>query len=324
MTSLLDLLKAKKQDLAAGKRRKTIKPAEGTTRFRILPSWRKTPGQPFWADFGQHFVKNHAGEIQAIYMCTDKTFGKPCAICDAVKLGIKSATDDSTMKLLKDAGANARVLVNAIKYDAAGTPSEVEILELAPTAFESMVGVMTEWEEAGQSIMDLATGRDVLVTRTGTGINTKYTVQVSAKSTPVSPSVMEKLHDLDQYIQQESTEMATRTLNSVRSVSGLLPAPASSGLPAAAAGAGMSIADEYEAAPAPARPAARPVEFEDVPWVEPTPVVAPAPVAAPVAPAPVAPAPVAAAPVAAPVAAAPVADSNADSELDALLASLGS
>lgn len=320
MSSLLELLKQKKQDIAAGRRRKTIKPAEGTTRYRILPSWRKSPGQPFWADFGQHFIKDAAGQIQAIYICTDKTFGKPCAICDAVRQGIKSATDDTTMKLLKDAGANARVLVNAVKYDHAGNPSDVEILELAPTAFEALLGVAAEWEEAGQSIMDLTTGRDVLVTRTGTGLNTKYVVQVSAKSTPAPAGCMDKVHDLDAYVQQESTEMATRALNSVRAVSGLLPAPSvASGLPAAAAAGAMSIADEYEVAAAPApRPTpagAAPQQFEDVPWVETA--AAPAP-AAPVAPAPVAaqPAPVAAAPAAA---AAP----SGDPELDELLKSLG-
>lgn len=322
MSSLLELLRAKKQDLAAGKRRKTIKPAEGSTRFRILPSWRKSPDQPFWADFGQHFIKNHAGEIQSVYMCTDKTFKKPCAVCEAVKQGIKSATDDATMKILKDASSSARVLVNAIKFNNDGTASDVEILELAPTVFDALVTVMEEWEAAGQSLMDPVNGRDVLINRTGSGLNTKYTVMASAKMTPVPAGALDKLHDLDQYVQQESTELATRALNSVRAVAGLLPAPSASGLPAAAAAAGMAIADEYEAAPAPARAAAAapaPGTFEDVPWVET--VATPAPAA--VAPAPVA----AAAPAARPAPVAPVAPaapaaSAADDELDALLQSL--
>lgn len=113
-------------------RRKTVKPTDGTTRWRILPSWRGA-GQQFYHDFGQHFVKDSTGKILAIYMCTEKTYGRPCQVCDAIRDGAKSAADDFTMKMLKDAGAGSRVLVNAIQLDGPA-PTEVNILELAPGA----------------------------------------------------------------------------------------------------------------------------------------------------------------------------------------------
>lgn len=311
MSALLDLLKQKKQDLAAGKRRKTIKPTDGRGRYRILPSWRGD-GQQFWHDFGQHFVKNAAKEITAIYMCTDKTFGRPCSVCEAIGQGIKSATDDYTMEILKDARSTGRVLLNVLHLDGP-TPGEVQILELPPTVFGQVIEIAQEWEEAGESIFALNGGKDIIVSREGSGKNTKYTSQVAAKSLPVDPSVLAKLHNLDEYVRQESSEQMARALNSVRSVSGLLPAPsASSGLPAAASAAGAATLvddDPYAAAPPPVRRAAPAESVEDV---TPRPVVRPAAAPAP-APAPA----VAAAPAA-------VADSSlGDPELDALLNELG-
>ena len=312
--SLLALLKAKKQDLAAGKRRKTVKPTDGTTRWRILPSWRGA-GQQFWHDFGQHFVKNAAKEITAIYMCTDKTFGKPCAVCEAVSQGMKAATDDHTMEILKDARSTGRILLNALHLDGP-TPTEVQVLELPPTVFNMLIEIAEEWEAADDSVFDIAKGKDILIGRTGTGKTTKYTVQVGAKVTPVPAGVMDKLHDLDEYVAQESNERQLRALNSVRSVSGLLAAPSSSSTPtprplAAAAAAPIEEDDPYAVATPPARKAApAPAaavadEVTDVVDVAPKPV----PKAAP------APAPKAAAVVAA--------ESTGDSDLDDLLNQLG-
>ena len=303
MSSLLELLKAKKADLAAaaGNRKKTIKPIDGTGRYRILPSWRGE-GQQFWHDFGQHFVKKADGTIAAIYMCTEKTYGRPCDVCSAIENGIKGATDDHTIEQLKEAKSGSRVLVNAIHVEK--TPNQVDILELPPTAFAMVVAIMQEWEEAGESVLDLDKGKDFLITRTGTGLKTKYTVQVAAKAAPLPAGAMSMLNNLDEYVQQESEAQQQRAMLAVRSVSGLLPAPAGarpSGLPAAAASMGAASLDDddmYAAAPAPVKKAAAPV-------AEATDVAAKPPKAA-------------AAPVAAPATA-----TDEDEELNRLIAELG-
>lgn len=307
MSSLLDLLKAKKQSIDASNRKKTAKPPLNTSRWRILPSWRGE-GQQFWHDFGQHFVKDASGKMMAIYMCSDKTYGRPCAVCDAIHTGIKSSSDDFTAKLLKDAGSSGRILVNALQLDGP-TPTEVQILELAPSAFNAIISIAQEWEEAGESIFDPVKGKDILITRTGAGLLTKYTVQVAAKALPLPDGVLTRLNDLDTYVAQESSEQQLRALNSVRSVAGLLEGPAvRTGLPAAAAALGAATLVEEDpyavAAPPPKR-------------VAPVAVVEDVIVKAPVA--------VKAAVVAAkaPVAAAP-ADDTGDAELDAMLAALGS
>lgn len=302
MSALLALLQKKKQYIDAGKRGKTAKIPDGRSRWRFFPSWRGE-GQAFWHDFGQHFIKKPDGTMAAVYICTDKTFGKPCEVCDAIGQATKACTDDATMKLLADSGAAGRVLVNAFHLDG-DKPGEVQILELPPTVFNELVGIATEWEEGGESIFDVTAGREVVINRSGAGKLTKYSAQVSAKNSVAVPGVeiLKKLHDLDAYVQQESEERRARALNSVRSTAGLLTAPGTgftpsvpAGLPLAAAGAATLMDDDEPAAPPPRRTAAPAADVEDV--VERA-------------------APKAAAPAAA------VSESTGDADLDELLAGL--
>lgn len=308
MSSLLELLRQKKQDLAAtGNRIKTSKPGDGTSRWRILPSWRGA-GHLFHHEFGQHFIKDSMGKVLSVYACTEKTYNRPCPVCDALRQGSASVSDDITGKLLKDASSSERILVNALLVSGPN-PSEVQILELAPTAFRALIDICYEWEEAGQSILDLDTGKDIMITRSGAGLLTKYVLQVSAMSKPVPADVLTRLHNLDDYVNQESSEVQIRALNSIRSVTGLLAAPSTSGLPAAAQLLGAShIEDPYAVAAPPVRPApVRPVAAAMIEDVAPKPVPVPAPT-----------------PKAAvkPVAV-PADEPTGDAELDAMLAELG-
>lgn len=304
--SLLALLQQKKQDMQASKRRRAAKIPDGKSRWRILPSWRGE-GQQFWHDFGQHFIKDATGKVAAVYVCTERTYGRPCEICSTVQSAIKSATDDATMKVLADAKAAGRVLVNALHLDGP-TPGEVQVLELAPGLFESIVGIAEEWEAAGESIFDVAGGKELIIERKGSGKQTEYSAQAAAKVMhKVAADVLKKLHDLDEYVKQESSEQQLRALNTVRAVAGLLPAPAAGrpGMPAAAASAAVIEDDDpYAVATPPARAAAKAAAEDAVEVTKPA--------AAPAAAKPAAPA--------APTAA--VAESTGDPELDELLRSV--
>lgn len=278
MSNLLALLKDKQQQLASRNRAKTAKIPDGRSRWRILPSWRGGGDDQFWHDFAAHYVKNAKGEMQAVYVCVDKTYGRPCEICDAVAHAVKHATDDATMELLAQAKANGRVLVNAIHLDGPN-PTTVQILELAPTAFGMIVGIAAEYEEAGESIFDVTAGKDLVITREGAGKQTKYSVMPAAKTTPVGKDVLTKLHNLDDYVKQESSEQHLRAINAVRNVSGALPAPAGTSLSTRAGAGGLPagaviVEDEYATAPPPAKATAAP---------KPAAAKAAAPAAAPVA-----------------------------------------
>lgn len=299
MSSLLELLKQKQQDMAASRKGRTVKIPDGASRWRLMGHWKGEEKFP-WHDFGQHFIKDASGKVAAVYVCAQKTHGKPCAVCDAVAQGIKSAVDDETMKLLTEAKSGAgRVLFNAVLLNDSGE-QKVEILEMPGTAFEQLIVAATEWEEAGESIFGMK-GKDVIFNRSGKGLGTTYTVTVAAKSKAMQASLDKKLHDLDDYVSAETSDAQMRALNSVRAISGLLPAPAASGMRGVAL---LESDDPYEAAPRPAaRAVAKVEEFEDVPDTS-APAVKPAAVKAATKPAAVA------------------STSTGDEDLDALLAGL--
>lgn len=337
MSALSDLLKQKKQDLAAaaGRVKRVAKIPDGRSRWRILGSWRGE-GQQFWHDFGQHFVKNASKQLAAIYICTEKTFGRPCAVCEAIKTGLAGATDDATMELLKEAKSGGKILVNAIQLDLPDEkPAEVQILELGTTLFEQIVGVAQEYEDNGDSLF----AHDLIFTREGTGLKTKYSVMPAAASKKLPAEI--KLNNLDEYVQQESEAQRNRALLSVQAVAGMLPAPTrTTGLPVAAEEGSMIVEDEYATAPVKATPAATKTVVDENPFEDvPDSVTAPAKAAA-AAPAEIDPdeaaliemqkkveakkkaAAAAAAKAAEAAKPAAAADSSGDPELDELLANL--
>ena len=300
---LAALIAKAKQNVDSRNRAKTVKPAEGTSRWRILPPVSETAN--FYADFGQHFIKDMTGAVKAVYVCVDKTFGKPCSICSALEQAIKQTTDDVMLDTLTQAKSSGRVLLNALHTNGPN-PGEPVILELAPGTFADFVNILNEW---GGEMLDLSKGRDIIIERTGKGKQTKYSVTVAGKETavPNATEVMKKATDLDKYVRQESEEGMRRALTNVAAVAGLLPPEPASAAPSMRdVMVDEDVTASIPTAPAPAAPAA--------------PVVSAAPVAPAIeVPATPAPAPAAAAPAPAAAAAAPV----VDSELASLIAALG-
>lgn len=311
--SLLDLIASKRTAIAANNRAKTVKPKDGRNRVRILPRWDGDATKPFWQDFGSHYIKDAAGQFVAAYICADRTFNRPCAICEGIGQAMKATRDDGLVKLLKDANAAPRVLLNVLIVDSE-KPNEPQILELAPSAFNGILGLIQEW---GPDMLNMTGGRDVIIERAGTGLSTKYTVAPCAQTTNVDPGILSRAANLDDYVKQESNEGQTKALNGLRSAIGL-PAPGDTSALLSAPGA-STLAAVTLVAPAVAAPAA-PVAHDmyataTAPAVAAPVVAQPAPVAAPVVTQP--------APVVTQAPAAPNASSaTGDAELDQLLASL--
>lgn len=223
MSSLLDLINARKASL---NRVKTLKPPVGRSRYRILPSWRVGSDDPtFWMDYGQHFVKDATGQIKAVYVCEDKTFGRPCPVCDAINHGVTYAPDDLSIKRLTDAKANGRVLLNVLHLDGP-TPNQVQILEIAPSVFNGQKGVggilslFQDWPD----LVDLVKGSDIVIEKSGAGMDTRYGVSAVPASTKLDPAIMSQVHDLDKFVASESEESKRKALASVSAITGVLPA----------------------------------------------------------------------------------------------------
>jgi hypothetical protein len=247
-SKLMALLASKKQ--AMKKVAKTVKPQTGKNRVRILPGWRKGEEFVWFHDFGQHFVKNAADELQAVYLCTSATYEKPCEVCAALSVASKGVTDDETLEVLGQARANKSILVNALMLDST-EPNTPVILELKSGVFGEILEIIEEYE--GKPL-DPELGQEIIITREGTGKLTKYKAMIGPKVYKVPPAALTQLHDLDAYVKQESDENKRKAIAAVNSVAGFLPAPSGSDVPKTTA--------SRLAAPAKA-PAA--TEFEDVP-----------------------------------------------------------
>lgn len=222
--SLQDLIAGKQKDIAAKKARaSTLKPADGKHSYRILPSWRGGEEKQFWHDYSMHFIKTveSGAKPAAVYLCVDKTYGKPCEVCESIKKAMAVSADDAMTKRLKDAQSAQRYLMNVLHLT--GTePAKVQVLELGTTAFEAVCALIGEWGD----ITDITDkGRDIVITRTGVGMDTKYTVQPAAANKPVPAAAVTQLINLDEFVAQENPAGEVKALTAVGSIIGIM-APA--------------------------------------------------------------------------------------------------
>lgn len=215
---LMELMKAKKAQLKP--KAKTLKPKPGGNRYVLLPGWRVGEEHIWYHDFGQHFIKNAAGEIQAIYPCADKTYGDQCPICDGLTKAIRMSSDDETVKLLKEAVSGQSFLMNVLALDEEDDALP-QILQLGKLAYGQLVETVEQW---GVAVFDPTEPLVIVVNRDGKGLNTKYTVQPSPKKHTLPKNILSKLNNLDEYVKQENEEQQRRALSAINSVAGLLPA----------------------------------------------------------------------------------------------------
>lgn len=216
---IMDLVRKKRQAIQAssGRREKTHKPQPGKSRFRILPGW-KEGDVTFFRDFGSHFIKDTNDDLKAVYICTEKTNQQACPICEGIAAGISASSDDAVIAALKESQSSNRILFNALHLDG-DDPNSPVILDLTPTTAEKIFDLMGDYG----NVTDLDEGTDILINRTGKGLNTEYSIIPAPKSNTVDKAVLANLHDLDAYVQQEYDEGKNKAIAAVSTVSGLLP-----------------------------------------------------------------------------------------------------
>jgi len=233
--SALDRLKKFKQTQESKKAtfKKTAKIPDGRSVLRILPGGEKDRGL-FFQPFANHFIKDNKGQLKAVYVCSEETFDKPCEICEMIndgkreirsRLGKDAAEHDPTFKMLDEARAKGRVLVNAINVTAGET--EPQIYEFPKSLFEKdLMDVLEEMALEGDDFEENM-GIDVVVKRSGSGRDTRYTLSLAKKQSETSPAMLEKMEDLYGYAQQESEAKKAKAITALASSThGKLPAPA--------------------------------------------------------------------------------------------------
>jgi len=241
---LMALMAAKKASMK--KVEKTSKIEPGENRIVLLPGWRGEEDPTWWHDFGQHFIKDAAGQIQAVYLCTNATFEKECDVCKALGAAGRAAADDDVSKVLEEARASKSVLINALHLDSK-EPNTPKITEIKRGVFEQLVDICTEYE--GKPL-DPNGAIIIKITRDGKGLNTKYTAMPTAKTMKIDAAILGKLNNLDEYVKQESEENLRRAIGAVNSVAGLAAPVASTGSSAARLAA-PAPADDLDDLPAP-------------------------------------------------------------------------
>ncbi|WP_342234561.1 hypothetical protein [Inquilinus sp. OTU3971] len=206
MSSMMDIIKAKRSQIAAqtGRGGDIKKPRDGKNRIRVLPAWRTGTGQvePFWHDFGQHWIKDTSGAVKAVVGCKEKSYGHACEMCDFLAEKSREIADDDLLKALGEAKAKGTIIVNVLILD--GDASEKEapsIYQLTPTTFDQVLAVMDEYGD----ITDPKEGTDLVIEKSGKGLNTEYKVMAAAKSQPVPAAALGRLHNLDDFVKAEMT-----------------------------------------------------------------------------------------------------------------------
>jgi len=243
------LIAAKQKEMSAKKaRQSTLKPAEGNHSYRIMPSWRGGEDKQFWHDFGMHFVKNQESgdKPAAVYLCTEKTYGKPCSVCDGIRKYMQMSGDDKLTEMLKKAGSTQRYLLNVLHLSGP-EPTKVQIMEVGQGVFDDICAMIGEFGD----ITDPNSGIDFKIKREGSGLDTKYTVMPSAKSEPVPKAALNNLPNLDEFVAQENPAGEAKAIAAVAKIIGISgPAAAPAvGSSRAAAIPDLSEAEEADFAP---------------------------------------------------------------------------
>lgn len=188
-----------------------IKPKEGVNRYRILvPDRKNAPWIPangqFWADLGVHWIKAGENEKPIVVLgCESTVYQRPSRIAPLIDQAINSAIDEESKKLFQSWKAKLSVLVNVLdRSKGSPNPDEPQILELTPTTWGAVMGMIQQYDDEGEDILDAESGMDIIITRTGKGLNTQYSVNVApGKSQPVPAAALKGCHDLLSHIEKE-------------------------------------------------------------------------------------------------------------------------
>lgn len=224
----LAMIKSQKNKYSRNTSR-TVKLKEGKTRIRLLQA---NPTAKFWADLGVHWIKPEKGAKPiAVVGCHDHVHGTPCPVCTMIEKCMKSAVDDESLGIYKDMKTKKSVLVAALIRSGEDKSDDPVILELTPTTFGNILSMIETYADDYGNVLDPKTGMDFTIERKGKGLDTEYTVMPNPKSDPVPKGVLEKMPDLDEFIEKEFFRgEETKALSALSQMSGLT----SPGLPGAA------------------------------------------------------------------------------------------
>lgn len=182
-----------------------VKPPQGQSRWRILPGWDAP--ENIHAVFGQHFIKDIAGNIVGSFVCPQASSDDgsvSCKHCDEVAAVKRLAgKDKDAAEKIDEFRAGSSYLFNAIRMDE-GDKKTVVLLSMPASLAGSFFTNMVTYLDEGINILDPNEGHDIFINREGSGINTKYNITVSPKSTAVGKESIKGIINIENYIATET------------------------------------------------------------------------------------------------------------------------
>lgn len=143
----------------------------------------------FYVETGYHYLRQ-GKEVKAI-ACNRLTDGSECYICDVVHELYKSKSE-ADKKLAKEWRAGSRIFFNIVDR----ADGEVKVLGAGNTIFKELLKYFADpdWGD----LTDQSQGHDVVITKTGTGLDTEYSLMPKPKPSKLGVDV--ELHDLNNLI----------------------------------------------------------------------------------------------------------------------------
>jgi len=194
------------------------KPQGGDNRIRVMPGWATEgvfEGQ-FWREVAQHW--NVSEEQRGPVLCPNRTPGLAgeCPICEFVDTLRGDRSNVQAQELVREIRAKTTYLLNVVSvsddtYTAQDVaefkkvrPDEdapftvggpkVQVYACPPTVFDQILGIIKINE---LDITDLGKGHDVVISKHGVGLKTRYETQLVVKATSSEVSSVESLTALD-------------------------------------------------------------------------------------------------------------------------------
>lgn len=223
--SARDRVLARRSSIAANRSKglKTYKFKAGITKFRIVPL-SSDKSLPFERKFGKTYLKGFDGKSFFGIMDRSITYDEPSdPIRELIFDAMRQAPDEETKKHYQSMLAGTRFVFNALILDDKDqSPTEPVLLEMSETAFDTILNQFMIWSEADPDydLAALDTGHVFTVEKTGQGIDTRYSFQVTPQKMPLPEKILEKAIDLDAWIESQVEGLEAKALEFLGRVNG--------------------------------------------------------------------------------------------------------
>jgi hypothetical protein len=123
----------------------------------------------------------------------------------------KASGDPDEEKWAQSVEARRRFLFNVVNMDVAEEARKVQVLSAPFSLKQEILSLYTDPEYEQAIFLE---GRDLILTRTGTGLNTEYKAKIKMSATPFDDTLLDQVFDLDSYVRVEDVEMLRGYLGS--------------------------------------------------------------------------------------------------------------